>query len=221
MINQSPHISSELEGAFSSVNQNLLTMASRSRAALADAANGFLQRDSDLCQSAIESDDEIDRLENEINRALIELQLRFRPVAIDMRTTLASMHLCSAFERIGDQSVTIARRGIELNNKPKHRHADGMEHLYVITRKHFEDCLISYTERSAELAKQSIASSTEIKQLIDQSIAKLSTDLVGGESSDHLRAVVDLVIIARSLRTVVKQSVLVAKEVLFLDEEDA
>ncbi|QQL46259.1 phosphate signaling complex PhoU family protein [Sulfuriroseicoccus oceanibius] len=219
MINQTPHISSELEGAFKRVNQDLLTMASRSRAALADAAKGFLTRDNALCEATIEADDQIDRLENEINRALIELQLRFRPVAIDMRTTIASMHLCSAFERIGDQSVTIARRALVLNTTPKHRLADGMEHLYVSTRKHFEDCLISYTERNPELAVESIEASKPLREQINQTIDNLADELVEGSSAEDLQTVIDLIVVARCMRNVVKQSINVAREVLFLNEE--
>ena len=77
MINTSPHISSELGKSLAEIGQELLTIASRSRTALAEATKGFLERDNEICNAVIANDDIVDELDDRINRKAMEVLLRF------------------------------------------------------------------------------------------------------------------------------------------------
>lgn len=218
MVNTTPHISSELERSLAEIGQELLTIASRSRSALAEATKGFLERDNEICNAVIANDDIIDELDDRINHKAMEVLLRFRPVAVDMRTTLASLRLSSAFERIGDESVTIARLGLRLNQARKHPNAESLEGLMVKTRRHFEDSLISFTEKDIHLARQSIIDGKHLHDQIKESITQHGTSLNHPDQNDP-QVVIDLLMILRSIGNILGYSEDVCNEMIFLSED--
>ncbi len=218
MINTSPHISSELERSLGEIGQELLTIASRSRTALAEATKGFLERDSEICNAVIAKDDIIDELDDRINHKAMEVLLRFRPVAVDMRTTLASLRLSSDFERIGDESVSIARLALRLNQAKKHPNAESLEGLMVKARRHFEDSLISFTEKDTDLARQSIAAAKNLHEQIEESITHHGISLNQPEKNDP-QVVIDLLMILRSVGNILGYSEDVCNEMIFLSED--
>ena len=218
MINSTPHISSELERSLAEVGQELLTIASRSRNALAEASKGFLERDNGLCNAVIANDDVIDDLDDLINHRAMEVLLRFRPVAIDMRTTLSSLRLSNSFERIGDESVSIARRALRLNQAREHKDAGGLEPIMVKVRRHFEDAVVAYTEKDVELARETLDTAQQLHKRITEDIKQYGLTLNSKEENEP-QTVIDLLMILRSLDNVVGNSEDVANEIIFLDED--
>src|SRR5881296_1532524 len=112
------HILGTFDEALSSLRNNLLMMAGLAERTLDRAVKGLLQRDDNLCTTAIADDEEIDQLEKQIDKDGIDVLLRFQPVASDLRRVVAAMKLSPNVERIADQATTIARRARKLNQHP-------------------------------------------------------------------------------------------------------
>jgi phosphate transport system protein len=81
------------------------------------AFEAFLTRNSELCDQVIAEDEEIDTLEKQVDQDGVGLLIRFHPVASDMREVVSAMKVSTNLERVGDQSVTIARRAKRLNGR--------------------------------------------------------------------------------------------------------
>jgi phosphate transport system protein len=77
--------------------------------ALRGALNALDTQDVELCDEVIAFDDEIDSRYHQIERSVAELLAQQGPVASDLRLVLAILHDSIHLERIGDQSVTIAK----------------------------------------------------------------------------------------------------------------
>ena len=193
-------------------------IASRSRSALVEATKGFLERDNEICNAVIANDDIVDELDDRINHKAMDVLLRFRPVAVDMRTTLASLRLSSAFERIGDESVSIARLALRLNQVKLHPNAESLEGLMVKARRHFEDSLVSFTEKDIDLARQSLSAAKVIHQQIDESINQHGISL-NKDAHKDTQAAIDLLMILRSIGNIVGYSEDVCNEIIFLSED--
>ena len=112
------HILGTFDEALASLRNNVLMMASLTERSLDHAINGLLQRDDDLCATAIADDEEIDQLEKQVDKDGIDLLLRFQPVASDLRRVVSAMKLSSNLERMADQAVNIARKARKLNQHP-------------------------------------------------------------------------------------------------------
>jgi len=77
--------------------------------AVAGAINALETQDVELCDEVIAFDDEIDDRYHRIERSIGELLAQQAPVATDLRLVLAVLHSSIHLERIGDQSVTVAK----------------------------------------------------------------------------------------------------------------
>jgi phosphate transport system protein len=77
--------------------------------ALRGALNALEQQDVELCDEVIAFDDEIDDRYHRIEKSVELLLAQQAPVATDLRIVLAVLHNSIHLERIGDQSVTIAK----------------------------------------------------------------------------------------------------------------
>ncbi|MBA3833687.1 MAG: hypothetical protein H0X34_17700 [Chthoniobacterales bacterium] len=88
------HILGTFDEALATLRNNVLMMDSLATRSLDNALNGLLQRDDDLCATAIADDEEIDQLEKQVDKDGIELLLRFQPVASDLRRVVSAMKLC-------------------------------------------------------------------------------------------------------------------------------
>src|SRR3989475_10122553 len=112
------HILGTFDEALSSLRNNVLMMAGLAERTLDRAVKGLLQRDDNLCTTAIADDEEIDQLEKQIDKEGVDVLLRFQPVASDLRRVIAAMKLSPNIERVANQATNIARRARKLNKHP-------------------------------------------------------------------------------------------------------
>src|SRR5213075_1406395 len=110
------HILGTFDEALSSLRNNVLMMAGLAERTLDRAVKGLLQRDDNLCTTAIADDEEIDQLEKQIDKEGGDVVLRFEPVASDLRRVVAVMKLSPNVERIANQETNTAPRARKLNN---------------------------------------------------------------------------------------------------------
>src|SRR5437870_12243619 len=133
------HILGTFDEALSSVRNNVLMMAGLAERTLDRAVKGLLQRDDNLCTTAIADDEEIDQLEKQIDKDGIDLLLRFQPVASDLRRVVSAMKLSPNIERVADQATNIARRARKLNQHPPLAENELIEPMYAHAMSMFKD----------------------------------------------------------------------------------
>jgi phosphate transport system protein len=108
------HFHAELE----LLTEKLLRMAGLARQALRDALKAFSERDAALARQVIDRDAEINRMECELDDASLRLLALEQPVALDLRRVVGSMRMTIDLERVGDEALHIAERGIFLAQLP-------------------------------------------------------------------------------------------------------
>jgi phosphate transport system protein len=89
-------------------------MAALAQQAVESAVDAFLQRDKGLCQYVKQNESAIDAAQQELDEMAYELLAKEQPMAIDLRFILAVIKINGDLERIGDQSMGIARRTKEI-----------------------------------------------------------------------------------------------------------
>ena len=117
MLEQPKHISSSYDAALYGLRNDVLMMSSLTDRILQTAFEAFLARNGELCDQVVAEDEEIDTLEKQVDQEGVGLLIRFHPVASDMREVVSAMKVSTNLERVGDQSVTIARRAKRLNGR--------------------------------------------------------------------------------------------------------
>jgi phosphate transport system protein len=96
------------------LKDKLMAMAALSQQAVESAVDAFLQRDRSLCKYVKQNEAAINTAQRELDEMAYELLAKEQPMAIDLRFILAVIKINGDLERIGDQSMGIARRTKEI-----------------------------------------------------------------------------------------------------------
>jgi phosphate transport system protein len=92
------------------LKDKILAMAALAQQAVESAVDAYLTRDQGLCQYVRQNETAINTAQRELDEMAYELLSREQPMAIDLRFILAVIKINGDLERIGDQSVAVARR---------------------------------------------------------------------------------------------------------------
>lgn len=112
-------MSLHLQREIMSLKKSILTLGGMVEEQVREAVRSFLQRDSKLAASVVESDEEIDRTEVRIEEECLKILALHQPVAVDLRFIVAVLKINNDLERIGDLAVNIAQRAARLAVKPQ------------------------------------------------------------------------------------------------------
>jgi phosphate transport system protein len=92
------------------LKDKILAMAALAQQAVESAVDAYILRDQSLCQYVKENEAAINSAQRELDEMAYELLAKEQPMAIDLRFILAVIKINGDLERIGDQSMGIARR---------------------------------------------------------------------------------------------------------------
>ena len=212
-MNHDAHTLREFDAALTSLNTYLLQMAYKAQSALDLAVAGLLQQDEDPANQAIADDEELDELEMAVDREGMHLLAFFSPVASDLRVVLASIRLSAIYERMGDESVTIAKRANKLNKRPRLREAGLVEPVYRELAEQFRavnKAVSSWDAPALASLAPGLASLAEKTGTLTETFARLPEHY-----RDNLASVADLIFIGRSLERVAEGLQKEAAEALY------
>src|SRR4029079_11729509 len=94
----------------------IVEMGSFAEAAIEEAMRCLVQRDVGAAQELVAGDQQLDDLETEAERRVVQLIALRAPMADDLRDVVASLKIAGVVERIGDYAKNIARRARRLPN---------------------------------------------------------------------------------------------------------
>ncbi|HEY1771019.1 MAG TPA: phosphate signaling complex protein PhoU [Chthoniobacterales bacterium] len=207
------HILGTFDEALANLRNNMLMMASLATRSLENALNGLLQRDDDLCATAIADDEEVDQLEKQVDKDGIDLLLRFQPVASDLRRVVSAMKLCSNLERMADQGVNIARKARKLNRHPALAEIVLIEPMREHAMAMFKDSVDAFVREDIELGRGLKARD----KTLDEMNASASRRLIERMAQDpeQLRGYLNLMFIARHLERVGDHATNIAEDAIY------
>ena len=96
------------------LKDKLLAMAALSQQAVEYAVDAYLERDEKLVTFVRENETAINMAQRDVDEMAYELLAKEQPMAIDLRFILAVIKINADLERIGDQSMSIARRAEDM-----------------------------------------------------------------------------------------------------------
>jgi phosphate transport system protein len=133
--------------------------------AVRGALDALETQDVELCDEVIAFDDEIDERYHRIEKMVEQLLALETPVASDLRLVLAILHDAIHLERIGDQSVTIAKlTKLSAQFEQRSGLADGLRDMGERAEEMVRVALDSFSLRDVERARSLVG----LDELIDR-----------------------------------------------------
>jgi phosphate transport system protein len=208
------HTSKQYEQQLRTLKEKLLLMSHRAEMAIYDATRALVERRPSLAERVINEDDELDRLELEVDDLCFEILAREQPVASDLRFIATAIKIVGDIERIGDNGVNIARRAIEIMNEPELQPIIDVPVMALAAQRILKDSLDAFINEDAELAQRAIESDRYINDVSEQMFRELLTYMF--EDPSTVSRALRLMFVARNLERVGDHAANIAEMVVFL-----
>lgn len=205
----------QVESEIKELKEAILNMASLCSQVVELAVKGLIERDDEKLQLAIEKDEEIDELEVDIDGKAFFL-LSKAPLAGDLRLIMIAIKASSDLERIGDESTTIARRGLELSKAPQLRDYTDISRMTQISMEMLRDAFAAFVSGDSEGAREIVLRDKEVDRLNKQQQREL-TDYMK-QNPDSINRCLHLMTISKSVERIGDHAKNIAEEVVFIHE---
>jgi phosphate transport system protein len=182
--------------------------------ALRGAVSALEAQDAELCDEVIAFDDEIDMRYHRIEKLVEETLALETPVATDLRLVLAVLHNSIHLERIGDQSVTIAKL-TKLTSELETRHdlVEGLREMGDRCEEMVKLSLDSFAQRDVETARSLV----DLDELVDRTNRRVTDKVLGMATSPGLQEWgMRMIVVARCLERVGDNAVDIGEQTAFL-----
>jgi phosphate transport system protein len=207
------HILGTFDEALAALRNNVLMMAGLTERSLERAMKGLVNRDDNICATAIADDEEIDQLEKQIDKDGVDILLRFQPVASDLRRVVAAMKLSSNLERMADQATTIARRARKLNQHPPLPEVGLIRPMYEQAMSMFKDSIDAFVREDVDLGRAVVSRDEKLDQLNRAASHKLVERMA--QDPEQLRGYLNLIFIGRCLERVGDHATNIAEDAVY------
>ena len=207
------HILGTFDEALSDLRNELLTMAGLTERILYHAINGLLHRDDDLCTKAIADDEEVDQLERQIDKAGVEILLRYQPVASDLRQVISAMKLSPNIERVADEATSIAKRAIKLNKHPPLAEVNLIAPIQAYAISMFKEGIDAFVREDVALARAVVSRDKQLDDMNASANRQLNELMM--QDREQLRGYLNLILISRCLERVGDHATNIAEDAVF------
>ncbi len=164
-----------LDRELNKITELLLRMASRTRAMLADATEALVEGKRELAEAVIREDEEVDRLEYQIEDEVIATIARHQPVASDLRFLVTVLKAITDLERAGDYAAHVAEDALLLAKEPPLKRYVLLPQMARRLLEMIDQVAKSIAEKDAGAALEVLKLDDEVDDLYDQLTRELIT----------------------------------------------
>lgn len=195
------------------LNEMLIHMGELCEIAIEDATKALETEDLSLAKKVIESDEEIDHQEKDIENLCLKLLLQQQPVARDLRQISAALKMITDMERIGDQTADIADIVMSTKFEENQSLAD-IRLMAEDTAKMVHDSVSAYVQKNLELARRVMCADDTVDAMFDK-IKQELVDFISKRESTNADQAIDLIMIAKYLERIGDHATNIAEWVEF------
>ncbi|WP_342043164.1 phosphate signaling complex protein PhoU [Bacillus sp. OTU2372] len=196
------------------LNKMLLSMAKKAEMAIKDAMLSLVNQDLDKAKAVLMGDDEINKLEQEINDKALLLIARESPVATDLRKISAALKVSSEIERLADIAVNIAKSTIHIGNEKHIKEIIDIPNMMGIALEMVSESIEAFTTEDVSLAQECAKKDDQVDQMFGQLIQELMGYIPQNLNSTN--QIIQLAFVCRNVERIADHSTNIAENVIYL-----
>ena len=182
--------------------------------ALRGSLGALENQDVELADEVIAFDDEVDEQYLAIEEGIQSLLARQTPVAVDLRTVLAVLHVNLHLERMADYCVTVAKLTKLCADSPADQELlDAFEEMGERAEEMIKVALESFAERDVERAESLV----ELDELIDRANRRAVKQVIAlGGDEERREWGLRMIVVSRCLERIGDHAVDIGEQTAFL-----
>ena len=206
------HIDAELQG----LKDLALQMGDCVERALESACHGVLSKDRSTCQAQVHVHEaRINDLQILIDESCVNVLAKQAPVAKDLLLVTATTKINTDLERMGDQSVNIARSACELYSSwPQATPPPQLNQMIDEVRNMVRTVLDAFSRRDVEMSKRVLKQDDRVDALRDHLFVEMKERMKAG--NDEVEIGLAFIMIAKNLERMADHATNIAEEVIYL-----
>ena len=198
----------------------VMKMGLMAEVALRGSLEAFIAEDGALAEKIVAGDDEIDAMEKEIDLECLRSIAMRQPVREELRFIFAVLKTITDLERIGDESVNIARWVLELKKYPHVPVNPTLLDMRDIAEGMLRDALTAFQTSNGDMCAEISCRDEQLDRMYASVYDELvdGVDAFGTGDRGLLRAAAGQMWIARHLERIGDHVTNVAERVYFMDK---
>jgi phosphate transport system protein len=208
------HTDKRYEEELKRLREEILYMGGLVEDQIQKAVKSLVDRDSELAQIIIERDHEVNRLDVEIDDLCIRLLALHQPAGKDLRFITTGLKITTDLERIGDMSVNLCERALELNQEPQLKPYIDIPRMARIAQRMIRESLDAFVREDTDLALKVCKDDEEIDQLNSQIFREVISFMI--EDPHTINRAMKISSISKYLERMADHATNIAEMVIFM-----
>ncbi len=208
------HIVKSYDDEINALQRQILQMGGFVEKQISEAIRSLRERDIELAARVIDQDDQVDQMEEEIDKEAIRLMAIRQPMAVDLRVIAMATKISNDLERIGDYAANMAKRSISLAEHPPLKPLYTIPHMGQLTQAMVKQILDAYVRRDSDQAMAVWRRDEEVDQLYDGLFRELMTYML--EEPRNIPTCVDLLSVAKHVERIGDHACNIAEKIHYM-----
>ncbi len=158
----------DLDNQLKTLRQEVIFLAGMVEKAIIRAVDSLKTRDMEASQRVVREDDFIDQKRFEIEERCIDIIATQQPIARDLRTIIALLHITQELERMGDYAEGIAKISLMMGDTPLLKPLIDIPRMADKAVLMLRQSLEALSDRDVVKARQVCQDDDEVDALYDQ-----------------------------------------------------
>jgi phosphate transport system protein len=204
----------DLDRQLGQLQQEVVSLAEVVDKAIIRAVDALKRRDLEESQQVIHEDDYIDQKRYEVEERCIDLIATQQPMARDLRTIIALLHISVELERIGDYAEGISKISLMMGEEPPLKPLIDIPRMADKATQMLRDSMDSLVSRDVVKANQVLQDDDEVDGLYDQVYRELLVIMI--QDPQTIEKATYLLWTAHDLERIADRATNIAERVIFL-----
>ena len=208
------HIERQIEH----LKQKILLLGTLVEEAISKSITALINRDASLAQRVMANDDEIDRMEVEVEEECLKMLALYQPVAADLRFVVAALKINNDLERMGDLAKNIAKRVSQLCNGEPCELPPEIRTMAMKSQEMVKHCLDAVVNADPSLARQV----REEDDAVDEARGHIRRKILQGIKSqpEKLETLLRINSVSKHIERIADMATNIAEDVVYMVEGD-
>jgi len=203
-----------LDKELDSLKNKLLRMAAFAETMIDKTISELVERDDQIGTQVPEYEEEINRLQIDIDEEAIMILATQQPVAGDLRFIITASKINSELERIGDLTINIREHVRTLLEEPPLKPLIDIPRMAELARQMVRDSLDSLVKEDVLLAQSVISADDQVDGLKSQVVRELVTYMISDPRA--IERALALILVSRHLERIADHATNIAQDVIYL-----
>lgn len=196
------------------LTDRVVQMGEMSMRSVREGVAAFAALDTAAAQKVIDLNQEINRIDVEIERRALDLIALHQPMAKDVRTLGAVLKIITYLDRIGRYGYDIAHATYALEGKTHVRRLVSIPHMTEKALQLLENALTAFRQRDADLARTVQPADDDVDALYEQILRECITHMI--EDPRTITPCTQYILVARHIERVGDNAGKIAEKTLYM-----